>query len=493
MNSRPLQALFVLTLTLSGGCSDESNADATSQVWDAQAMDAVSVLDGGSASDTGQADAAAQDVSVSDVVAADAGGGDDGTSSSDSVDDAKATTDVGSETVGGDTLSADANSVDAGPGDIAGSDVAASDSGVADASMMDSGAFDAGTPDSGASDTGSPDSGAPDVQQDAGPITCNFSFEWTGPTAGTFHAVGDQVVLTGKVNTSAFVLDKLKVEFTANSAVIGVANVAKSGAVSWSTTNLPQGAVALTARVITPQGHCQGTTNLGLGLCQHKIAENFNTKPTGKVWKTYGDAYWDKGGFLEITGNVKSKQGAFYDVIHSVTPGDASVRFRIATGGGINGGADGYALNFVDAKTVWDLEQILKKAGAGGCLGYGVAGACGSMKIDAFHVEFDTWQNKGDPNKDPTSSNHVGILLNGNASDHKLHVAIPGLEDLKWHDVRVDVVGTTVKVFWDGKKKVEKAISGLDFRGGRIFISGSTGWATNFHRLDDLIVLHGCK
>ncbi len=33
----------------------------------------------------------------------------------------------------------------------------------------------------------------------------------------------------------------------------------------------------------------------------------------------------------------------------------------------------------------------------------------------------------------------------------------------------------------------------LDFRGGRIFISGSTGWATNFHRLDDLVVLHGCQ
>ena len=76
---------------------------------------------------------------------------------------------------------------------------------------------------------------------------------------------------------------------------------------------------------------------------------------------------------------------------------------------------------------------------------------------------------------------------------HKLYAPLNNLEDLKWHDVRVDVIGATVKVFWDGLKKVEKQVSGLNFRGGRIFISGSTGWATNFHRLDDLVVLHGCK
>ncbi|HAN32610.1 MAG TPA: hypothetical protein DCQ06_13525 [Myxococcales bacterium] len=366
------------------------------------------------------------------------------------------------------------------------------DSLAADTVDLDQSSTDASAGDSGVTDTVTVDSMAPDTQP-APPLQCGFQVTWKAPVATEIFALGDAVQLqTEAVVPAGLAAAKLMVQWRANGLVLSETPLI-GGKSDLSTKKLPQGQVELEAQVITPQGTCVEISKHSVTICGMKIAENFDIKPTNTVWKTYGDAYWDKGGWLEMTGNVKSKQGAFYDVIHNVAPGDASVRFRIATGGGINSGADGYALNFVEAPTISELESIIKTANAGGCLGYGVAGACGNMKIQGFHVEFDTWQNKKDPNQDPSASNHIGIMVDGDASDHKLHVPLSNLEDLKWHDVRVDVVGTKVRVFWDGVKKLEKVVPDLNFRGGRIFVSGSTGWATNFHRLDDLVVLHGCK
>ena len=147
----------------------------------------------------------------------------------------------------------------------------------------------------------------------------------------------------------------------------------------------------------------------------------------------------------------------------------------------------------MEAKSVTQVQETFKKASNGGCLGYGVSGKCGKLKVTAFHVEFDTWQNKGDPNTDPTSSDHIGVMLNGDPGKHVVWAALADLENNKWHDARIDVDGTKVTVYWDGKVKVTKNVPGLDFRGGYIAISGSTGWATNFHRLDDLVILHQCQ
>lgn len=384
--------------------------------------------------------------------------------------------------VAADGTAADAaTSADSAAVDVTDLDASADDT-VADAMKHDSDGSDGGLTEDTTADSG--------AQPE---IACGFVPQWLKPLSGDFAAAGDQVTLSVQVPTAALQQGPLTAHWQVDGAPLAQTTVGTDGIATLATTQLPVGAVVLQVSIVTLKGPCKELAERQVGICAHKIAENFSTKPTGTVWKTNGDAYWDKGGWLEMTGNQQGKAGAFYDVLHNVSPGDASVRFRIATGGGINSGADGYALNFVEAPAISDLEKIIKAAGKGGCLGYGVSGKCGTLKVVGFHVEFDTWQNKGDPNKDPTSANHIGIMLNGDAGDHKLHVPLANLEDLKWHDVRVDVVGTTVRVMWDGVQKVKKEISGLDFRGGRIFISGSTGWATNYHRLDDLVVLHGCK
>ena len=45
----------------------------------------------------------------------------------------------------------------------------------------------------------------------------------------------------------------------------------------------------------------------------------------------------------------------------------------------------------------------------------------------------------------------------------------------------------------DGGNLIEDDIPGLSFRGGYIGFSGSTGWATNWHRIDNLTVVQACE
>jgi len=178
-----------------------------------------------------------------------------------------------------------------------------------------------------------------------------------------------------------------------------------------------------------------------------------------------------------------------------VSEGNASMEMTFSTGGGINTGADGFALTIVNLDTVQELITLLGDASNGGGLGYGVSGAYGSWVGDALHVEVDTWYNfiPNNPHTDPVDANHVSINLNGDPGNDIWHQAIPAIEDLSPHTIRVDVIGSTFKVFHDGQHLVTKDVPGLDFRGGFIFFSASTGWATNFHTIDHLKVIHACN
>ena len=128
------------------------------------------------------------------------------------------------------------------------------------------------------------------------------------------------------------------------------------------------------------------------------------------------------------------------------------------------------------------LVDMVDAAGSGGCLGYGVTDHCNSITADSFHIEFDTWDN----DFDPTPQNHVSIMTNGSATTHHLWAEVPSLEDLAWRDIRVEVVGSTVTVEMDGAVIISGDIPGFQFEGGYLGVSGSTGWASNFHRFDNL-------
>ena len=74
-----------------------------------------------------------------------------------------------------------------------------------------------------------------------------------------------------------------------------------------------------------------------------------------------------------MTGNDNGQKGAVYNDIDAISSGLASIEFVMSTGGGRNGGADGFALTIIDILDASELQTLLEGASAGGGLGYGVA------------------------------------------------------------------------------------------------------------------------
>lgn len=215
-------------------------------------------------------------------------------------------------------------------------------------------------------------------------------------------------------------------------------------------------------------------------------------------WEITGDAYWDAGGWLELTGLSQGKGGWIFKTSSTVNPGDVSISFSIRTGGGINTGADGFALSVFNVESVEELRAVIDSAAVGGCLGYGVTAGCGdpgNLLVEAFHIEIDTWHNSkpGNPMDDPTDQNHIAIALDGNPDNHVLWYPVPSIEDTKWHDLVVEIEGSHVTVTLDQSIIIDDDAPGLSFRGGYLGFSGSTGWATNWHSIDNLYVDQGCE
>ncbi|MCB9663905.1 MAG: hypothetical protein H6732_07315 [Alphaproteobacteria bacterium] len=274
------------------------------------------------------------------------------------------------------------------------------------------------------------------------------------------------------------------------------------GRVDYPTAALSVGSHDLAFAVADPDGsHDEAAAQVT--ICQWPEVQTFDANPVGDGWKAYDNAHWDPRGWMEITGFQGSSRGSIWYTRRKVDPGNVELRFRIATGGLGNTGADGYAVSVVDVPELSDLEAYLAGVSNGGCLGYGVESGCGNGTIDhinAFHLEFDTWANSNSPNTDPvpadgtTRENHVAVTLDGDPSNHVLwervvlETAVP-----QWHDVVVTFRRDRVRVLFDGDVLLEGRIPGFTFDGGWIGVSGSTGWAYNEHRFDDLQLRDRCE
>lgn len=264
----------------------------------------------------------------------------------------------------------------------------------------------------------------------------------------------------------------------------------EDGEIIFPTEALSPGTHQLRAVVTAPDGTADDSLTT-LDICQWPELEDFSSSVVGNGWITTGDAYWEPSGWLEITGNTQSHAGAIYKIDRKVNAGDVEIAFRIATGGGINGGADGYAVNVIDVPDAAALRDYVQSTANGGCLGYGITPGCGGNgTVNAFHIEFDTWYNA--EYSDPTQDNHVAILLDGDPATHYLSATIPSLEDLQWRDVVVTIRGAQVIVTINGATVIDGTIPGFRFDGGYLGISGSTGWATNWHRFDNLLLRDRC-
>lgn len=312
------------------------------------------------------------------------------------------------------------------------------------------------------------------------------------PIDGTVIESGQPLDLVATASDTLFAEAELTATWiSSKDGVLWQGPVGADGQVKVTGVVLSPGPHQLTFEAANPTG-VSAQTSVSVGVCSWGSPQSFDTKLDGAKWQIFGDAYWDAGGWLEMTGNAQSKFGKIWNISDFIQPGDVQISFDFQTGGGINGGADGFAMSVFEAKSLTELQTILAATKDGGCLGYGVSGACGTMKVKAFHVEIDTFHNTGDPNQDPTYDNHIGVLLDGDASNHVLWKAATGIEDLQWHTLSVQVDGAKVTVKLDGNALISEVIPDFEFRGGYIGFSGSTGWASNWHRFDNLQILQQC-
>lgn len=385
----------------------------------------------------------------------------------------------------GDAAAADTALMDSGTGDTALTDGGVGDSAASDTADTADTALDAMATDGGKADATKPDV---DVVVPKGEVTAVI----TSPIDGAVVEAGKPVDLAGAASDTVFANDQLTVTWT--SSVDGVLWQGPLGADGQTLVKgvvLSPGAHQIALEVANPTG-VSAQAAVGVGVCSWQTPQSFDTQLDGAKWQIFGDAYWDAGGWLEMTGNAQSKFGKIWNVAEVIKPGDVQISFDFQTGGGINGGADGFAMSVFEAENPAELQTILAATKDGGCLGYGVSGACGTLKVKGFHVEIDTFHNTGDPNQDPTWDNHIAVVLDGDASKHVLWKATPGIEDLQWHTVSVQVDGAKVTVKLDGNQLFSGVIPDFEFRGGYIGFSGSTGWASNWHRFDNLQILQQC-
>ena len=234
---------------------------------------------------------------------------------------------------------------------------------------------------------------------------------------------------------------------------------------------------------------CTKTVKHRVIVCE-EVIDNLNRSDD---WVYLGDAYWSDLGWAELTHNTQASQGAVFNPNVRIPSGTASIRFTVQTGNGIHNGADGLALTIIDVENPSSLEELILSAPPGGGLGYGVGGDEGFWTGDALTIEIDTWPNvEAHENYDPTEENHIAITRNADPSQHVIWSAVPDIEDFQPHDIQVDITPEDMRIYYDGQEIAHQRKPDF-FNGGYLFLSGSTGWATNRHRVSDLEILHTCQ
>ena len=146
--------------------------------------------------------------------------------------------------------------------------------------------------------------------------------------------VGTDSEIIASVTATEYDLSEIEVTWKSSlDGTLGQSAPDTSGRARMSTAVLSPGWHDLTVEVRNPAGRYDEDTE-AVGICEWAAAHDFDTNISGSGWQIFGDAYWDPGGWLEMTGNSQSRQGAIFLTDERINPGAADIRFKIATGGG---------------------------------------------------------------------------------------------------------------------------------------------------------------
>ena len=356
---------------------------------------------------------------------------------------------------------------------------------------------DAGTviEDSGAADTGVV------PVEDAG-VERRVTVMLNRPEDGLSIDEGERIDAVAELSGDGF--EGLQVRWRSSlDGELGLDSIPPTGRVLRALTLTGRGIHELSVEVVDGDA-VLARDSVRVGLCGWQMIGDFERDLEG--WQRFGDASRDQRGWLELTGNERGRKGAIYKVSESIEPGNVRLAFRISTGqcdapGVCNfdasTAADGFAMNIWDVDSPDALGAIFDTAQSGGGLAYGVGGPYGDFEGNAFHIEFDTWYNQfnggNEFHTDPTRQNHVAVTLDGNPGNHVAFAELPSIEDNRWHEVELVIDGDRVRITIDGQSVIDQRVDGLDFKGGYIGFSGTTGYYTNYHRFDELRTRPACE
>ena len=312
------------------------------------------------------------------------------------------------------------------------------------------------------------------------------------PIDGDAFRAGDPNLLLGELVSDG--LDFATVEVSVVSSIdglVGIVTPDATGRFELSLAGLTGGRHTLTVRAVDATSTEQ-TATVAIAVCPTIPTLDFNADLSSSDWLIVGDASREPAGWLELTGLAGGQQGAIFYLGSTLSRGDTEISLRVSTGqcplpgpcDSTADGADGFAMSIFGLTGVAELANLLAAARPGEGLGYAVT----PTVVDAFHIEFDTYHNA----IDPTLGNHVAITLNGDPESHILWTETPTLENNAWHDIVLRIAGIHVTVLMDGLTVIDADAPGLDFKGGYIGFTGSTGGSTNYHRIDDLQIVQAC-
>ncbi len=370
---------------------------------------------------------------------------------------------------------------------------------------------DSGIPEDSAVESEPESVGAPESEPDSAAIGPSITF--VSPTSQSQFEDGDSITFLAEVTNAPE--ESGPYTITWESTLDGILHEEQRDDVSsltWSTSSLSKGVHTVYLYVTDSSGTVTVATVL-VGICGWDLLDDFESEIDTSNWLLHRDAYRDARGWLEMTGNAQGKKGAIFNIGQELQPGNLKIKFNISTGQcdapdvactPFTCDADGFAVSIYKTNTAVELEALLENTSTGGGLGYAYSGSACSIDTDcpagtscesgecatqSFHIEFDTWYNSG---SDPTEADHIGIMLNGDQSTHHLYTEIADLEDNLWHEIIVQIQGTSVETWMDGTSVISGSIPPLNFKGGFIGFTGTTGSCINYHRFDNLYVQPTC-
>jgi hypothetical protein len=191
--------------------------------------------------------------------------------------------------------------------------------------------------------------------------------------------------------------------------------------------------------------------------------DNFSTDSA--MWKYIGDAYRDPlNGYVVLTKNINGQVGVIWFNRRITSP--FTIDFKYRAGGG--SGAEGLTFMF--------YKQTSYEPSNGGYLGFMNRNG---IPISGYAIEFDNWQNDWDP-----SSNHIA-LIKDHVNNHLIYVYDPRTGDNLWHNVRVVVNVSEIRVDVDDST-LFTWLGTINTTYGGFGFSAGTGDANNRHIIDNV-------